>query len=73
MAFVDVRPTPTETPESPWKATKDLLDGLGLNPFYEKPAVEDEAGRRQREIEERDRLHERDMRDNLRSRTEVFN
>jgi hypothetical protein len=64
MAFVDVRPTPTETPESPWKATRDLLDGLGLNPFRQKPEDEDEQERRIREQDERMRQNERDLRDN---------
>ena len=44
--------------ESPWKATKDLLDGLGLNPFAEAPTAGDDAAR---QLEERRRQQERDL------------
>ena len=67
VPFTDVRPpTPTATPESPWKSTVDLLNDLGLNPFAEPPSEEDDAAR---QLEERRRQQQRDLDHAERSKT----
>jgi len=53
---------------------KKLFDELGINPLAPQPTPQDdEQAKRQRELNERDRQFQQDIRNNPRPKTEVFN